>query len=290
MTVAICMWKRWWSLASLFVIAISLEGLTYATTTYFVTRNRPNVPRLEQLINSDSYPSGHVAASVVLWVVVALIVWSTTTNRLARGAALFMAARRPVVVALSRMYRGMHHPTDAIVGYVIGWACVAIALTAVRTANVVRDRRARTRERPHEGRGRRARRQVGRRAGSPELRRALADAGVDDPLWYEVPKSKKAPKKLGERDRAGADLVFVWGGDGMVQRCIDAWLRRVRACRSRSSPPAPRTCSRRTSVSRGDIAAAVTGRPARARAAPSTSGRSTASTSPSWPAPASTRR
>ena len=58
--------------------------------------------------------------------------------------------------------------------------------------------------------------------GLPELRQVLAAEGVDDPLWYEVPKSRKAPKKVARALEEGADLLFVWGGDGMVQRCIDA--------------------------------------------------------------------
>lgn len=58
--------------------------------------------------------------------------------------------------------------------------------------------------------------------GLPELRRMLIANGVTDPLWFEVPKSAKAPKRIREAVKLGADLVFVWGGDGMVQRCIDA--------------------------------------------------------------------
>jgi YegS/Rv2252/BmrU family lipid kinase len=58
--------------------------------------------------------------------------------------------------------------------------------------------------------------------GLAELRRALADEGVDNPIWFEVPKSRKAPKRARAALEAGADLVIVWGGDGMVQRCIDA--------------------------------------------------------------------
>lgn len=58
--------------------------------------------------------------------------------------------------------------------------------------------------------------------GLPELRRVLAEAGHDETLWYEVPKSSKAPKAIHRALKKGADLVFVWGGDGMVQRCIDA--------------------------------------------------------------------
>ena len=54
------------------------------------------------------------------------------------------------------------------------------------------------------------------------LRRALESAGIDDPLWYEVPKSRKAPKQVRRAIDEGAELVFAWGGDGTVQRCIDA--------------------------------------------------------------------
>jgi diacylglycerol kinase (ATP) len=58
--------------------------------------------------------------------------------------------------------------------------------------------------------------------GLGELRQLLARAGHPDPLWYEVPKSRKAPKAVRRAVKKGARLIFVWGGDGMVQRCIDA--------------------------------------------------------------------
>ena len=61
--------------------------------------------------------------------------------------------------------------------------------------------------------------------GLSELRRVLAGAGIDDPAWFEVAKSKYAPDCVREAVDGGADLLFVWGGDGMVQACIDA-LRR----------------------------------------------------------------
>lgn len=58
--------------------------------------------------------------------------------------------------------------------------------------------------------------------GLPELRQVLAANGVTDPVWFEVPKSAKAPKCVRRAVKLGADLIFVWGGDGMVQQCIDA--------------------------------------------------------------------
>jgi diacylglycerol kinase family enzyme len=58
-------------------------------------------------------------------------------------------------------------------------------------------------------------------AGLDALRETLDAAGVTDPLWYEVTKSRKAPKKARKALEAGAELVLVWGGDGMVQRSVD---------------------------------------------------------------------
>ena len=58
--------------------------------------------------------------------------------------------------------------------------------------------------------------------GLSELRRVLRRAGHARPIWREVPKSRKAPKAVRRAVKQGARLIFVWGGDGMVQRCVDA--------------------------------------------------------------------
>src|SRR4051812_21694356 len=58
--------------------------------------------------------------------------------------------------------------------------------------------------------------------GLEELRKVLARAGHSRPLWCEVPKSRKAPKAARRLVKKGASLLFVWGGDGMVQQCISA--------------------------------------------------------------------
>ena len=57
--------------------------------------------------------------------------------------------------------------------------------------------------------------------GLLDLREALARYGVTDPLWYEVPKSKKAPKQVKHALEEGAERVLIWGGDGTVQRALD---------------------------------------------------------------------
>ena len=58
--------------------------------------------------------------------------------------------------------------------------------------------------------------------GLPELRQVLAEEGVTDPSWREVAKSKQVPGCAREALEGGADVIFVWGGDGTVQRCADS--------------------------------------------------------------------
>ena len=58
--------------------------------------------------------------------------------------------------------------------------------------------------------------------GLDELRTLVAAERVDEVIWHEVAKSSKAPAKVRKALKNGADLLFVWGGDGMVQQCADA--------------------------------------------------------------------
>ena len=84
--------------------------------------------------------------------------------------------------------------------------------------------------------------------GLPELRKALAARGVRDPQWHEVEKSREAPEQVKRALKDGAELIFAWGGDGMVQRCVDALAKSKAA--SRSCLPGRPICSPRTSGSR----------------------------------------
>jgi YegS/Rv2252/BmrU family lipid kinase len=57
--------------------------------------------------------------------------------------------------------------------------------------------------------------------GLPELRRVLERRGATDVFWREVGKSRFAASEVKKALADEAELIFVWGGDGMVQRCVD---------------------------------------------------------------------
>jgi len=133
---------RRWRLLLFMATALIVEAATYRTTVVFVHRTRPNVPRLEHLTVNASFPSGHVAASIAVYVGLALLVRSWSHNDAIRRLALVLAVLIPVCVALSRMYRGMHHPLDTLGGATMGLLALTVALFATRAAGAARRPRA----------------------------------------------------------------------------------------------------------------------------------------------------
>lgn len=58
--------------------------------------------------------------------------------------------------------------------------------------------------------------------GLLELRQVLKDRGYSDPPWYEVQSSRQVPRLARKAVANGAELLFIWGGDGSVQQCVGA--------------------------------------------------------------------
>ena len=126
--------KRHWLIAAFAVFVLTVESATYRVTSLLVPRERPDVKRLEDLPADASYPSGHTAASIAVYAGLVLLLTSRIRHRGVRLAAWAAAVLIPVIVALSRMYRGMHHPLDVAGGMLVGIGAVLVLLFACRAA------------------------------------------------------------------------------------------------------------------------------------------------------------
>jgi undecaprenyl-diphosphatase len=141
LTVIIAAVKRHWRIVGFILAAICLESGSYRVTTWVIERHRPDVHRLDQLPVMASYPSGHVAASIAVFCGVALLLTSRWRSAGVRVPIWVIALAIPPLVALARMYRGMHHPTDTLAGAVLGIGALLLALLAARSAGAVAERR-----------------------------------------------------------------------------------------------------------------------------------------------------
>jgi membrane-associated phospholipid phosphatase len=55
------------------------------------------------------------------------------------AAVWLVAITIPFLVGLSRMYRGMHHPTDVAAGLLVGVGSLLVAVAAARASGAVND-------------------------------------------------------------------------------------------------------------------------------------------------------
>jgi membrane-associated phospholipid phosphatase len=137
-SVVICALRRRWRSVVLVAVALFVEVTVFLTTTLLVERARPDVPRLDPSPGTSSFPSGHVAASIALYVGLAVLLTTPRRAMFLRGLIWIIAIWIPAWVAVSRVYRGMHHPTDVLAGALLGSGALIVGVLAART---IRDRR-----------------------------------------------------------------------------------------------------------------------------------------------------
>jgi len=102
------------------VACVAGETAVFLLVTLIVDRPRPPVVHLDVAPPTSAFPSGHTAASVVLYGSIAVLAWRLVAPRLVRFAATSAAVVVPLLVAASRLYRGMHFPTDVAAGALLG--------------------------------------------------------------------------------------------------------------------------------------------------------------------------
>lgn len=99
-------------------------ALWTVATKDIIERARPEVvPRLIE-VSGFSYPSGHSLAAASLYLTIAIIVRRHLQTAPAQMAILAMAGLLIILVGLSRVYLGVHYPTDVASGVSLGaaWA------------------------------------------------------------------------------------------------------------------------------------------------------------------------
>jgi undecaprenyl-diphosphatase len=122
----------------LLTLGVALAGIggmviNYGLKTAF-QRARPTVFPSPLELNSYSFPSGHAMISLVGFGVAAFVAMRLLKRRSWKIAVLVLGVVSTILVGLSRVYFGVHFPTDILGGYIAGSAWLLVSILTVNAA------------------------------------------------------------------------------------------------------------------------------------------------------------
>ncbi|MFB9316734.1 phosphatase PAP2 family protein [Cryptosporangium minutisporangium] len=121
------LYRRWLEpVVILFAVVGEVWG--FVLVTWLVDRERPPVAQLDEAPPTSSFPSGHTAATVCCYGILAVL--AARRTRVPRPWLFAGVALAVVLIGICRIYRGMHHPTDVIAGVAYGsvWLTIVVML------------------------------------------------------------------------------------------------------------------------------------------------------------------
>lgn len=130
---------------SAFVLLASAGGwLLNGVLKEWFARPRPDVvPHLRDVM-SLSFPSGHALTSAAIFLTLGALLMRVAERRLVKFYCMFVAVMATLLVGVTRVYLGVHYPTDVLAGWLIGvsWAlfCWLLERSIERSAGLKRER------------------------------------------------------------------------------------------------------------------------------------------------------
>ena len=117
-------------------LSVSVLGGTIVSTVLkmLFDRPRPDLTGVAKVFTA-SFPSGHATISAVVYLTLGAILAEIAATRRLTIFFFFAAAFLTIIVGLSRIYLGVHFPTDVVAGWSIGsaWALLCLLVfSAVR--------------------------------------------------------------------------------------------------------------------------------------------------------------
>jgi undecaprenyl-diphosphatase len=110
--------------AALVVAACAGAGVAISLLKAFYDRGRPDVTRMIVPAEGLSFPSGHATIGTALYLTLGVLIAGSLERRALRVYVVAVSAALALAIGLSRVYIGVHYPSDVLAGWTLGlgWA------------------------------------------------------------------------------------------------------------------------------------------------------------------------
>lgn len=132
-----------WRMGTFVLMACSGGWFINLALKQFFQRPRPDVvPHLREVMTM-SFPSGHALSSAVVYLTLGALLMRVAKRRLTKWYCMGLAVAATLLVGASRVYLGVHYPTDVLAGWLVGlsWAllCWLVERSLERRAGLKRE-------------------------------------------------------------------------------------------------------------------------------------------------------
>jgi len=119
-----------WALAAYKGLAVGGGAIVSFGLKVIVSRPRPDPEAVAQVFTS-SFPSGHAALSAVTFMTLGALMFRHEASASVRAYFIALAAAATIIVGLSRLYLGLHYPSDVLAGWLVGsaWGMFALGVS-----------------------------------------------------------------------------------------------------------------------------------------------------------------
>ena len=140
--------NHWYS-AILLLVATAGGQLLNTVLKLFYDRPRPSNIEALTHTTSTSFPSGHAMSAVIVYGTVAYLASRLQKKHWARALTMLTAILIIIGISASRVYLGVHYPSDVVAGTIIGAAWAAFCMSGLEAVRVF-GKRFRPSELEHE--------------------------------------------------------------------------------------------------------------------------------------------
>lgn len=116
--------------ASMLYVIVTVGGglLVSSAAKEAFDRPRPDLVPYGSLVHTASFPSGHSMMAAVAYLTLGVLVARTLSRTRLKVYVLMLAVIATLLVGISRVYLGVHWPTDVVAGWLAGvvWASVCM--------------------------------------------------------------------------------------------------------------------------------------------------------------------
>lgn len=117
--------------ALLLVTVVAGSVIFNSLLKHYFKRERPEIHRILDA-NGFSFPSGHSMMAFALYAIIAFIAWRNVQTWISRIVLLLFTAFMILIIGISRVYLGVHYPSDIVGGFLVSalWVTIATSVYA----------------------------------------------------------------------------------------------------------------------------------------------------------------